>query len=47
MPDDEELIDEGLSTHQLDQHPSAMGHHEKNQDSVDSSQQLAEWAHHP
>jgi Amt family ammonium transporter len=48
MPDDDEDVDEGMSTHQLDHHPSAMGHHhEKNQDSVDSSQQLAEWAHHP
>jgi ammonium transporter, Amt family len=43
MPDD---VDEGMSTHSLEHHHSAMGHHhEKNQDSVDSSNQLAEWAH--
>lgn len=42
IPDD---VDEGMSTHSMDRHASAMGHHEKNQDSVDSSNQLAEWAH--
>lgn len=45
-PDDD--VDEGMSTHSLDghHHHSSMGHHhEKNQDSVDSSNQLAEWAH--
>lgn len=43
-PDD---VDEGLSTHSLEPHASAMGTntHEKNQESVDSSNQLAEWAH--
>jgi Amt family ammonium transporter len=41
-PDD---VDEGLSTHSLEQHASTMGMHEKNQESVDSSHQLAEWAH--
>lgn len=46
LPDDDD-VDEGMSTHSLDHHPSAMGHHEKNQDSVDSSNQLAEWAHRP
>lgn len=40
-----EDVDEGLSTHSLEQHASAMGVHEKNQESVDSSNQLAEWAH--
>ncbi|OAK98586.1 ammonium transporter [Phaeosphaeriaceae sp. SRC1lsM3a] len=44
MPDEE--IDEGMSTHSLNDHPAAMGtHHEKNQDSMDSANQLAEWAH--
>lgn len=46
-PDDDD-VDEGMSTHSLDHHNhhSSMGHHhEKNQDSVDSSNQLAEWAH--
>ncbi|KAF2866744.1 ammonium transporter AmtB-like domain-containing protein [Massariosphaeria phaeospora] len=42
FPDDE--VDEGMSTHSLDRRPSAMGH-EKNQSSIDSSNQLAEWAH--
>ncbi|KAJ4296540.1 ammonium transporter Amt1 [Kalmusia sp. IMI 367209] len=42
LPED---VDEGLSTHSLEQHASAMGVHEKNQESVDSSNQLAEWAH--
>ncbi|KAF9741018.1 ammonium transporter Amt1 [Paraphaeosphaeria minitans] len=37
--------DEGLSTHSLEQHASNMSIHEKNQESVDSSHQLAEWAH--
>jgi len=41
VPDE---VDEGLSTHSLEQHASAMGTHEKTQ-SVDSSNQLAEWAH--
>lgn len=42
-----EDADEGLSTHTLEHHASAMGTnvHEKNQESVDSSNQLAEWAH--
>ncbi|KAH7414064.1 ammonium transporter AmtB-like domain-containing protein [Phaeosphaeria sp. MPI-PUGE-AT-0046c] len=44
MPEDE--VDEGMSTHSLNDHPAAMGtHHEKNQDSMDSANQLAEWAH--
>jgi len=44
IPDDE--VDEGMSTHSLNDHPAAMGtHHEKNQDSMDSANQLAEWAH--
>jgi hypothetical protein len=35
-----------MSTHSLHEHSAAMGtHHEKNQDSVDSANQLAEWAH--
>ncbi|KAF2263987.1 ammonium transporter-like protein [Lojkania enalia] len=39
-------VEDGMSTHSLEGHPSGMGgHHEKNQDSVDSSNQLAEWAH--
>jgi Amt family ammonium transporter len=42
IPDE---VDEGLSTHSLEQHASGMGMHEKNQESVDSSHQLAEWAH--
>ncbi|KAF2791785.1 ammonium transporter [Melanomma pulvis-pyrius CBS 109.77] len=42
LPDE---VDEGMSTHSHEHHASAMGHHEKNQDSVDSSNQLAEWAH--
>ncbi|KAL5118318.1 ammonium transporter Amt1 [Pleosporales sp. CAS-2024a] len=38
--------DEGRSTHSLPENSAAMGrHHEKNQDSIDSSNQLAEWAH--
>jgi ammonium transporter, Amt family len=37
-------VDEGMSTHSIDHH-NMTGHHEKNQDSVDSSNQLAEWAH--
>ncbi|KAF2182256.1 ammonium transporter [Zopfia rhizophila CBS 207.26] len=41
IPDD---VD-GLSTHSIENHPSHLAHHEKNQDSVDSSNQLAEWAH--
>ncbi|KAF2002780.1 ammonium transporter [Amniculicola lignicola CBS 123094] len=45
LPDDD--ADEGMSTHSMEHgHSSAMGaHHEKNQDSIDSSNQLAEWAH--
>jgi Amt family ammonium transporter len=44
LPEDE--ADESMSTRSMDGHPSALGHHhEKNQDSVDSSNQLAEWAH--
>jgi len=42
LPED---VDEGMSTHSLEQHASAMGVHEKNQESVDSSNQLSEWAH--
>jgi Amt family ammonium transporter len=38
-----------MSTHSLEGHGAGMAmtsvHHEKNQESVDSSQQLAEWAH--
>jgi Amt family ammonium transporter len=45
IPDDDE-VDEGMSTHSLNEHPASMGtHHEKNQDSMDSANQLAEWAH--
>lgn len=44
----EEDVDEGMSTHSLHDHGAGMGnsHHEKNQDSMDSANQLAEWAHH-
>ena len=42
IPDE---VDEGLSTHSHEHRPSAMGHHEKNQESIDSSNQLADWAH--
>jgi Amt family ammonium transporter len=45
IPDDDD-VDEGMSTHSLNEHPASMGtHHEKNQDSMDSANQLAEWAH--
>jgi Amt family ammonium transporter len=45
MPD-EDVVDEGMSTHTLENHGAGMGtHHEKNQDSMDSANQLAEWAH--
>jgi len=47
IPDDD-IIDEGMSTHSLEGHGAGMAmtsHHEKNQDSVDSANQLAEWAH--
>jgi Amt family ammonium transporter len=45
IPEEEE-VDEGMSTHSLQDHSAAMGtHHEKNQDSMDSANQLAEWAH--
>ena len=46
MPDEE--VDEGMSTHSLEGHSAGMAvnsHHEKNQDSMDSANQLAEWAH--
>jgi Amt family ammonium transporter len=47
IPDEEEeQVDEGMSTHSLHEHSAAMGtHHEKNQESMDSANQLAEWAH--
>lgn len=41
-------MDEGMSTHSLEHNGAGMamtGHHEKNQDSMDSANQLAEWAH--
>jgi Amt family ammonium transporter len=47
IPEEEE-VDEGMSTHSLEGHGAGMAmtsQHEKNQESVDSSQQLAEWAH--
>jgi ammonium transporter, Amt family len=46
MPDED--MDEGMSTHSLENHGAGMAmtsHHEKNQDSMDSANQLAEWAH--
>jgi len=46
VPDDD--VDEGLSTHSLEPNGAGMAitsHHEKNQDSVGSDHQLAEWAH--
>jgi Amt family ammonium transporter len=48
IPDDDDIIDEGMSTHSLEGHGAGMAmtsHHEKNQDSIDSANQLAEWAH--
>ncbi|KAF1841161.1 ammonium transporter-like protein [Cucurbitaria berberidis CBS 394.84] len=47
IPDDD-VIDEGMSTHSLENHGAGMAmtsHHEKNQESIDSAGQLAEWAH--
>jgi Amt family ammonium transporter len=45
VPDDG-MVDEGLSTHSLEAHGADMGtQHEKNQESIDSGNQLAEWAH--
>jgi Amt family ammonium transporter len=46
VTDDE--VDEGMSTHSLHDHGAGMAvtsHHEKNQESMDSANQLADWAH--
>ena len=53
VPDDDDsshddIVDEGVSMQGLQGSGAGMamtGHHEKNQGSVDSSNQLAEWAH--
>jgi len=48
VPDDDDDVGEGMSTHSLEPNGAGMAitsHHEKNQDSVDSDNQLAEWAH--
>lgn len=42
LPDD---VSEGMRTHSHDHRASSMSYHEKNQDSIDSSGQLTEWAH--
>jgi Amt family ammonium transporter len=46
VPDDD--VDEGMSMHSLHHNSAGMAitsHHEKNQESMDSSNQLADWAH--
>ena len=46
VPDDD--VDEGMSMHSLHHNGAGMAvnsHHEKKHESVDSSNQLADWAH--